>query len=199
MNRWLITALVSFSLISSSCMGSFETARVVPLKAGITYFTTVESSEEDSFNMLGIIVETGFPAGPSKVGVGFHLRASLLGADDSDDGAIFVWGSKLQLPENSLADMAVSIDFWGYYPSEIKLIFSKKLSILEPYCSLGIVGFLESFNNDDDFLSTDGLLSYTLGTMVDFAKGSGWLICAEVEAGDVWASPGIGFGLIKEF
>ena len=42
-------------------------------------------------------------------------------------------------------------------------------------------------------------MSYTLGTMVELGSGSGWMLAAEIEGGKVWASPGVGLGLIKEF
>ena len=90
-------------LLLSGCMGTFETARVVPLKIGATYFKTIESDN-----------------------------------DEDDDGSIDIFGD-------------------------------------------------------------DGMMSYTLGTMVEFGSGSGWMLAAEIEGGDVWVSPGVGVGLIKEF
>ena len=201
MNRlFTIIATTSVVLLFSSCMGTFETARVVPFKVGATYFTTVDSNEGNSFSMPGAIVEAGFPAGPGRFGIGLHLRvAALIGINGTDDdGAMVVWGGKLQLPQNSFADIALGVDVWGYYPGEIKFLVSRRFGVLEPYICLGVAGFID-LNTDIDVLATDGLVSYTLGTMVGLGRESGWMLAAEIEAGDVWASPGIGMGLIKEF
>ncbi len=201
MNRLLsVVAITAVFLLFAGCMGTFETARVVPLKIGATYFTTVDSNEDDSYGMPGIIVETGWPAGPSRFGIGLHLRAAaFLGTDGTDDnGVLVIWGSKLQLPQNSIADIALGVDFWGYYPGEIKLLLSRRIGILEPYACVGVAAFLDA-NTDIDILATDGLVSYTFGTMIEFGSGSGWILAAEIEGGDVWASPGVGLGLTKEF
>lgn len=201
MNRlFAIIATASIVLFFSSCMGTFETARVVPFKVGATYFTTVDSNEGDSFSMPGVIVEAGLPAGPARFGIGLHLRvAALIGTDGTDDdGAMVVWGGKVQLPQNSFADIAVGVDVWGYYPGEVKLHVSRRFGVIEPYICLGIAGFINA-KTDIEVLATDGLVSYTLGTMVELGRESGWMLAAEIEAGDVWASPGVGLGLIKEF
>lgn len=211
MNKLLsiITAAVVL-LLFAGCMGTFETARVVPLKIGATYFATVDSDvDDDSFGMPGIIVEAGWPAGPKRFGVGFHLRAAAVietyvneVTEGDDDGFMIVWGAKVQLPQNSLVDIALGVDVWGYYPGEIKLLISKKIGIIEPYACLGIVGFLETDEGDDgsiEIFGDDGLMSYTLGTMAEFGSGSGWMLAVEIEGGDVWISPGVGVGLIKEF
>lgn len=199
-NGFSVITAASVVLLFSACMGTFETARVVPFKIGATYFTTVDSNEDDSYGMPGIIVETGLPAGPARFGIGLHLKvAAFIGIDGSDDdGALVIWGGKVQLPRNSIADIGVGVDFWGYYPGEIKLLISRRLGIIEPYICLGVAGFLNA-DTDNDILATDGLVSYTLGTMIEFGSGSGWMLAAEIEAGDVWASPGVGLGLIKEF
>ena len=199
----LIAAIAAVFLLFAGCMGTFETARVVPLKIGATYFTTVDSEDTDStstFGMPGLIFEAGWPAGPSRFGVGFHLRAAAV-IETDDDGFLLVWGGKLQLPQNSLADIALGVDVWGYYPGEFKLFVSKQLGIIEPYACLGVVGFLDSDDDDDDSIDIfgDGVMTYTLGTMVEFGSGSGWMLAVEVEGGDVWVSPGVGVGLIKEF
>lgn len=196
----LIVTAASVLLLFAGCMGTFETARVVPLKVGATYFTTVESNEDNSFGMPGIIVETGWPAGPARFGIGLHLRVAAFietnGTDD--DGAMVIWGGKLQLPQNNIADIALGVDVWGYYPGEIKLLMSRRIGVIEPYICLGLASFIDA-GTDIDILATDGLVSYTLGTMVEIGSESGWMIAAEIEGGPVWASPGVGLGLIKEF
>ena len=202
----IATALVS--LFFSGCMGTFETARVVPFKAGVTYFTTFNEEEDDSsssaddnsFGIPGIILEAGWPAGPSKFGIGLHLRAGAFLQED-DNGAVLVWGGKLQIPENSIADIAIGLDIWGYVPGEIKLLISRRFGIIEPYATVGVVNFLSILDDDDsiDIFGDNGLISYTLGTMVEFGRGSGWMFVAEVEAGDVWATPGLGLGFVREF
>ncbi len=202
----IIATAAAVLLLFAGCMGTFETARVVPFKIGATYFTTIDSDDDDSgdddsFGMPGIIVETGWPAGPSRFGIGLHLRAAAV-IETDDDGFMLVWGGKLQLPQNSFADIALGVDIWGYYPGEIKLFISRQLGIIEPYACLGVVGFLDADDDDDDDtidIFGDGMMTYTLGTMVEFGSGSGWMLAAEIEGGDVWVSPGVGVGLIKEF
>jgi len=194
-----ITVAASVFLLFSGCMGTFETARVVPLKVGATYFTTVESHEDNSFSMPGIIVETGWPAGPARFGIGLHLRAAAIIEENDDDWFMIVWGGKIQIPQNGLVDIALGLDVWGYFPGEVKLFVSRKIGSIEPYICLGIADFIDYKNNDIDVLSTDGLVSYTFGTMVELGGDSGWMLAAEIEGGKVWASPGVGFGLIKEF
>ncbi len=206
LNRlFMIIATASIVLLFSSCMGTFETARVVPFKIGATYFTTIDSEDDDStstFGMPGIILETGWPAGPSRFGIGLHLRAAAI-IETDDDGFMLVWGGKLQLPQNSFADIAIGLDVWGYYPGEIKLLVSRRFGIIEPYACLGVVGFLNTDDDEDDdtidIFGDDGLMTYTLGTMVEFGSGSGWILAAEIEGGDVWVSPGVGLGLLKAF
>lgn len=201
MNRILrIIAVSSLMLLFSGCMGTFETARVVPFKAGVTYFTTFDSDEDDSFGLPGIAVETGWPAGPARFGIGLHLRATaVIGADD---GFMTVWGGKVQMPLNSLADFAIGLDVWGIFPGEIKLLVSRRFGIVEPYASLGVAGFIDVDDDDEgsiDIFSDDGLMSFTLGTMVELGRESGWVLAAEIEAGDVWESPGVGLGFIRVF
>ena len=188
----------SILLFSVGCMGTFETARVVPLKIGGTYFTSVESSEDDSFGLPGVIFETGSPAGPARFGMGLHLRAAAMLAEDGDDGVMIIWGGKLQLPVNRVADIAFGLDVWGYFPGEIKLHISRRLGAIEPYLCIGIADFIDYNNTDSEILSSDGLVSYTLGTMIGLGS-SGWNIAAEIEGGKVWASPGVGLGIVKEF
>lgn len=211
MNKLLpIILIAAVFLLFAGCMGTFETARVVPLKVGATYFATVDSNvDDDSFGMPGIIVEAGWPAGPKRFGVGFHLRAAAVIetyvnelTEGDGGGFMIVWGAKIQLPQNSLVDIALGLDVWGYYPGEIKFLISKKIGIFEPYACLGAVGFLDTDEDDDgsiDIFGDDGLMSYTLGTMAEFGSGSGWMLAVEIEGGDVWVSPGVGAGLIKEF
>lgn len=200
MNRlFAIIAVASIVLLFSSCMGTFETARVVPLKVGATYFTTIDADEDDSFSMPGLVVEAGLPAGPSRFGIGVHLRAAVHIASDQndDDGFIIVWGGKLQIPQNSFADIALGVDIWGYVPGEIKFFLSRRFGIIEPYVILGVADIIDF--NDSDILNADGIMSYTFGTMVELGSGSGWMLAAEYEGGNVWVSQGVGLGLIKEF
>ncbi len=205
-----IFATFLIAMLFSGCMGTFETARVVPFKAGVTYFTTFNAEEGDSsataddnsFSIPGIILEAGWPAGPSRFGIGLHLKTGAL-LKDNDSGIVLVWGGKLQIPENSLADFAIGIDIWSYVPGEIKLFVSRRFGIVEPYVIVGVADFLSIFDDDNDnsinIFRDNGLVSYTIGTMVEFGKGSGWMFTAEVEAGDVWVSPGLGLALIREF
>ena len=200
MNRlFSIIAVASVVLLFSSCMGTFETARVVPFKVGATYFTTIDANEDDSFNMPGIVVEAGLPAGPSRFGIGLHLRvATLFGSEENDDnGFMIVWGGKLQMPQNSIVDIALGLDIWGYVPGEIKFFLSRRFGIIEPYAILAVADLINF--NDSDILNADGIMSYTLGTMVELGSGSGWMLAAEFEGGNVWVSQGVGLGLIKEF
>ena len=198
----LISALI-LSVIFTGCMGTFETARVVPFKIGATCFTSIGDDEDDvSFVMPGIILEGGWPAGPGKFGIGLHMRAAGVfeSGEDADNGFMFVWGGKVQLPQNSVADIAIGVDVWAYYPGELKLFLSKQLGPIEPYFAIGIAGFLNDDDDDDDVIVIDdGTMTYTAGTMIRFGTGSGWMLAAELEAGDVWTTPGVGFGLIKAF
>ncbi len=207
MNRlFTIIATASVVLLFSSCMGTFETARVVPFKVGATYFTTVDSNEDNSFIMPGIIVETGLPAGPAQFGLGLHLRVGAIietydddneNNDEDDVGVLIVWGGKLQIPQNSLVDIALGLDIWAYVPGEIKLFLSRRFGIIEPYVILGVADLIDF--NDSDILNADGIMSYTIGTMVELGSGSGWMLAAEFEGGNAWVSPGVGLGLINEF
>ena len=200
MNRlFAIIATASVVLLFSSCMGTFETARVVPLKVGATCFTTVDADEDDSFTMPGMILETGWPAGPARFGLGLHFRASaVIGSEENDEnGFMLVWGGKVQIPQNDIVDIAFGLDIWGYVPGEIKLFVSRRLGIIEPYAVVSIADLIDF--HDSDVLNADGFMSYTLGAMVELGSGSGWMLAAEYEGGNVWVSPGIGVGLIKAF
>ncbi len=195
-----LIAAATFVLLFSGCMGTFETARVVPFKVGATYFATVDASTENSFRMPGIVVETGMPAGPARFGLGLHLRASaFIVSDDSEDsnGFYLVWGGKVQLPQNNIMDIALALDVWGYVPGEIKLFLSRRFGIIEPYAFLALAELIDM--KDSDILNAEGLLSYTVGTMIELGSGSGWKLAAEFEGGNVWVSQGVGLGLIKEF
>lgn len=198
----VIIAAALVALLFSGCMGTFETARVVPLKVGATYFATIDTEEENSFTMPGIIVETGLPAGPARFGIGLHLRATAVirseqNDDNDENGFMLVWGGKLQIPQNSFADIALGLDIWGYVPGEIKLFLSRRFGIIEPYAVLAVADIINF--NDSDILNADGLMSYTLGAMVELGSRSGWMLAAEFEGGNVWVSQGVGLGLIKEF
>ena len=200
MNRlFVIIATASVILLFSSCMGTFETARVVPVKVGATYFTTIDANEDDSFNMPGVVFEAGLPAGLSRFGIGFHIRAAVHIASDQndDDGFIIVWGGKLQIPQNNIVDIALGLEMWGYVPGEIKFFLSRRFGIIEPYAILAVADLINF--NDSDILNADGIMSYTFGTMVELGSGSGWMLAAEFEGGNVWVSQGVGLGLIKEF
>jgi len=196
---FITVSAVSIILLLSACMGTFETARVVPLRVGGTYFTSIESKEDESFDMPGVFAETGWPAGPARFGIGLHLSISAVFEDNDSNGAMIVWGGKLQFPENSIADVALGLDIWGYFPGEIKLFVSRTLGVVEPYVCIGIADFVDNNNSDSEILSTDGLVSYTLGTMVELGRNSGWVLAAEIEGGKVWAAPGVGLGLMREF
>ena len=86
---FVVTAIASIILLFSGCMGSFETARVVPLKVGATYFATIDAEDDNAFIMPGIIIETGLPAAPARFGIGLHLRTAVVikseQNDDNDD------------------------------------------------------------------------------------------------------------------
>ncbi|MCK5117280.1 MAG: hypothetical protein KAR44_11820 [Candidatus Aegiribacteria sp.] len=194
-----IIATAAVVLLFSSCMGTFETARVVPLKVGATYFTTVNADEQESFTIPGMVLENGWPADQSRFGVGLHLRVGAFIHNDPEDdnGLMFVWGGKVQIPQNSIVDIAFGLDIWGYVPGEIKLLVSRRLGIIEPYAILSIADLIDF--HDSDVLNADGLMSYTLGTMVRLGNRSNWMLAAEFEGGNVWVSQGVGFGLIREF
>ncbi len=200
MNRlFMIIATASVVLLFSGCMGTFETARVVPLKVGATCFTTVDADEDDSFTIPGMILEKGWPADQSRFGLGLHLRvgAFIYNDQEDDNGFMLVWGGKVQIPQNNIVDIALGLDIWGYVPGEIRLFMSRRFGIIEPYAVVSITDLIDF--NDSDVLNADGFVSYTLGTLVKLGSGSGWMLAAEYEGGDVWVSPGIGVGLIKEF
>ncbi len=200
MNRLLsliVTAAVL--LLFAGCMGTFETARVVPLKVGATCFTTVDADEDDSFTIPGMVIEKGWPADQSRFGLGLHLRAGAFIHNDQDDdnGFMLVWGGKVQIPQNNIVDIALGLDIWGYVPGEIKLFVSRRLGIIEPYAVVSIADLIDF--HDSDVLNADGFMSYTLGAMVELGSGSGWMLAAEYEGGNVWVSPGVGLGVIKAF
>lgn len=200
MNRlFAIIAVASVILFFASCMGTFETARVVPFKVGATYFATIDANEDDSFSMPGMVVEAGWPADTARFGIGLHLRAATLIASDQNDdnGFMIVWGGKIQIPQNSIVDIAFGLDIWGYVPGEIKFYLSRRFGIIEPYVILAVADLIDF--NESDILNADGIMSYTLGTMVELGSGSGWMLAAEFEGGNVWVSQGVGVGLIKEF
>ena len=198
-NLLLAMITVLAFLFYSGCMGTFETARVVPLKVGATLFKTIDSQDDDSFIIPGVIIETGWPAGPGRFGLGLHLRVSELIASsaEGDNDFLMVWGGKVQMPQNDIADLALGVDIWGFLPGEIKFFISRRFGIVEPYACLAVADIIDY--NDSEVLSSEGLVSYTMGTMIELGKGSGWMIAAEIEGGEVWISPGVGAGLIKEF
>ena len=180
-----VISTVSVILLLSACMGTFETARVVPLRIGGTYFTSIESKEDESFVIPGIVLETGWPAGPARFGIGLHLRVAAVLEENDSNGAMIVLGGKLQIPQNSIADIALGLDIWGYFPGEIKLFVSRRIGAVEPYICLGIADFVDYNETDVDILSSDGLVSYILGTMVELDRNSGWILAAEIEGGKV--------------
>lgn len=193
---FISTAAVAL-LFMSGCMGTFQTARVAPLRVGGFYFTSVGSDESNHFTMPGVIIEGGWPAGLNRFGIGLNVRLIGVIEDDGDIGFFPVWGGKLQLPQNSVVDVAVGLDVWAYYPGEVKLLLSRQLGIFEPYTCLSAVNFL---NSDNDInLFDDGSLSYTIGMMIELGSTSGWMMAVELEGGNVWKSPGIGLAVLKEF
>lgn len=153
---FVVTAIASIILLFSGCMGSFETARVVPLKVGATYFATIDAEDDNAFIMPGIIIETGLPAAPARFGIGLHLRTAVVikseqnddNDDDDDHGFMVVWGGKLQIPQNSLVDIALGLDIWCYVPGEIKLFLSRRFGIIEPYAILAVADII-NFNESD--------------------------------------------------
>lgn len=201
--KLLLSAILIGVLLITGCMGTYETARVVPLKVGVTYFTSIregDSNDEDGFSLPGIFAEAGFPAGPSRFGIGFHLKA---GGNfiNFQKGVIAVWGAKLQIPENGFMDIAVGMDVWMVLPGEIKLHLSKRLGTVEPYLCLAAVDFFDYYDDGDliNLFSGSGTFSYTLGAMVELGRGSGWVAAAEIEGGEVWEVPGAGLGIFREF
>jgi hypothetical protein len=121
--------------------------------------------------------------------------------DDDDFGFFPVWGGKLQIPQNSIADVAVGIDVWGIYPGELKLFISRRFGIFEPYSCIAGANFLDLNDNDNNNfdLFGDGVFSYTFGMMIELGRETGWVLAAELEGGDVWESPGLGIAVLKEF
>jgi hypothetical protein len=193
-----VSALVL--LLISGCMGTFETARVTKFRAGATYFGTAESEDDDSWSMPGIFLEGGFPAGPSRFGLGLHIKVAASVGDD--DGFIGVLGAKLQFPENGLADIAVGVDLWGILPGEARLHISREVGVFEPYICVAAVDFLDYDDDDDgsiDIFSGQGLISFTAGTMLELGQGARWKMAAEIETGEVWEAPGFGAGIFREF
>lgn len=194
----IVGAAVVIAILSGlGCMGTMETARVVPFRLGGTYFTFL--TEDDDLKMPGLFMEGGWPAGPGRFGVGLHLKL-LVSVETDDTGFLGIWGAKLQLPENSLMDIALAVDVWGYFPGEVKLHLSKPIGVFEPYVCLALANFLTDDDDDDgiNFLG-DGVLSFTAGTMVSLGRDSRWSLAAEVETGSAWESPGIGAGLFRSF
>lgn len=195
--RSIGAAVVIAVLSGLGCMGTMETARVVPFRLGGTYFTLL--SGDDDLNMPGLFMEGGWPAGPGRFGVGLHLKL-LVSIETDDTGFLGIWGAKLQLPENPLMDIALAVDVWGYYPGEVKLHLSKPMGIFEPYVCVALANFLTDDDDDDgiNFLG-DGVLGFTAGTMVSLGRNSPWSLATEVETGSAWESPGIGAGLFRSF
>lgn len=201
-NGGMLCVAVAVALaLAAGCMGTFETARVTGFRAGATYFGTGETDEEEAWSMPGVFIEGGFPAGPSRFGLGLHIKAMV--SVGEDDGFLAVWGGKLQIPENSLVDAAVGVDVWGILPGELKLHLSRRIGLFEPYLCVAAADFLDYDDDDDDdfidIFSGDGLFSFTLGTMVRLGRSSGWRLALEAEGGEVWQAPGFGAGLFREF
>ncbi|OPL17598.1 MAG: hypothetical protein AVO35_09205 [Candidatus Aegiribacteria sp. MLS_C] len=98
----LCIAFAVVMALAAGCMGTFETARVAGFRAGVTYFGTGENDEEKAWSMPGVFLEGGFPAGPSRFGLGLHIKA--MASVGEDDGFLAVWGGKLQIPENFPGD-----------------------------------------------------------------------------------------------
>jgi len=174
-------------------MGTFETARVVPLRIGGTFFRSLPS--DGGVSMTGLFIEGGLPAGPGRFGAGLHaeITASL---GDRDRGIIGLWGVKLQLPGNPVLDIALGADMWGYFPGEIKLILSRIVGPLEPYACLSAATVITGDSDAPDQRG-EGFLGLTAGIAAGLGRVSPWSLVLEVEGGPAWDSPGAGAGLFR--
>jgi hypothetical protein len=187
--------LVSAVSLLCACMGTFETARVVPLRMGAHYFRSI--SGDGGVSMPGLFIEGGWPAGPGRFGMGLHLEL-MASLGDRDRGFIGLWGAKLQLPRNPILDIALGADMWGYFPGEIKLHVSRVIGPLEPYACLAAVTVITEDNDGQD-QTGDGIFSITAGIAARLGSGSPWSLAAEVEGGSAWDSPGAGAGLFRSW
>lgn len=183
-------------LLLAGCMGTFQTARVVPFRIG-GYCFGLSDGEGGSIFIPGVILDGGWPAGPGRFGIGLNLK--LMGElGNESTGFMAVWGAKFQIPENSIVDMALGVDFWVYYPGEIRLTLSRSLGILEPYACIGVANFIDDDDGDGVNLFGEGILTFTGGTMIRLGPESGWLVAVEAEGGQAWESPGFGIALLKD-
>ena len=194
-----VPILLVFALTLTGCLGTFQTARVVPLRIGALYYGAAGTDADNSLAMPGLFIEGGWPAGPGRFGIGLNLKLLTDVGSGDNNSFLGVWGAKLQLPENHMLDIAVGVDVWAYYPGELKLFLSRRIGILEPYACVGAANFLRDDDDDDIDFFGDGIFTFTGGTMVRLGSDSGWLIGAEVEGGSAWNSTGFGFSLLKEF
>lgn len=197
MSKWTIIIIaLSIGLAQTGCMGTFQTARVVPFRVGGYCFGLTGVDDEGPSFLPGVILDGGWPAGPGRFGIGLNLK--LMGElGDGDTGFMAVWGAKLQLPENRIVDVALGVDFWAYYPGELKLILSRRLGILEPYACIGAANFIGDDDDGNDFFG-GGILTFTGGTMIRLGADSGWLMAVEAEGGSAWESVGFGIALLKD-
>lgn len=187
--------LVSAVSLLCACMGTFETARVIPLRVGASYFRSL--SGDGGVSMPGLFLEGGWPAAPGRFGVGLHLEL-MQSLGDRDRGFIGLWGAKLQLPGNPVLDIALGADMWGYFPGEIKLLLSRVIGPLEPYACLAAATMITGDDDGPDAMG-GGTLGITVGVMARLGRGSPWSLAAEVEGGPAWDSPGAGAGVFRSW
>jgi hypothetical protein len=191
----VVVLLASSAALLCACMGTFETARVVPLRMGATYFTSISGS--GGVSMPGLFIEGGWPAGPGRFGVGLHLEL-MASLGDRDRGFMGLWGAKLQLPRNPVLDVALGADMWGYFPGEIKLLLSRVIGNVEPYGCLAVATVITADDDGPDQRG-DGIFSLTAGVAANLGARSAWSLAVEVEGGSAWESPGAGAGLFRSF
>ena len=176
-------------------MGTFQTARVVPFSAGAFYFGTTQGSSSDAASMAGLVIDGGWPAGKNKFGIG--LGGKLYFYQYIDETLVYpIWGGRIQIPENSLADLSLGVDIWGFHPAELRLQVSRVVGQFEPHCCLALANlFYESRDNDLDIFA-DGSLSFTGGVMFQPGADSNTRLAFEVEAGQLWDVVGFGLALL---
>ncbi len=174
--------LVIALLLLSGCWGTFQTARVEKLKLGAYYFGTIPVEDNFSTGFTGFYIEGGWPAGPKQFGIGLNTRLGLLQDDDGLGLMAGVWGAKLQIPENSIVDIAAAVEILAVLPVEVKLLVSRRIGIFEPYFVLANHGIIAlSWTNNESVDVLDDGWGYTVGTMVKLGSESDWSLGLEYE------------------
>ena len=93
-----------------------------------------------------------------------------------------VWGAKLQIPENSIVDIAAAVEILAVLPVEVKLLVSRRIGIFEPYFVLANHGIIAlSWTNNESVDVLDDGWGYTVGTMVKLGSESDWSLGLEYE------------------